>query len=489
MTNLPCAFEPIAGLGARLRAGSLDPVELVEQLLERIAALDGRLHAFLRLTPERALAEARAAGEALRGNHDLGPLHGIPVAVKDLFDVRGTPTTAGTHLREGHRAGTDSAAVERLSAAGMSLLGKTHTVQFAYGAVGINHDQGTPQNPWHAEPHAPGGSSSGSGVAVAAGLVPMALGTDTGGSVRIPAALCGTVGLKTTVGRISRAGVYPLSGTLDSVGVLCRSVEDAAIALEALQGSDARDPTTLAIEAPYSRADLTAGIDGLRIATCETVFFHDVDVEVETAVRTAAELLAQLGAKVGSMAISEVAEAAADPLRPMVLAVECAAINAAYLDEHLAELDPVIAPRMLPGREVSAPDYYALLQRRLDLAARLEARLAEVDALLVPTTQIPARRLAEIDGGLEVYLDHNSRYNRNTSLGNYLNLCAVSVPCGFTREGLPIGLMIYARPFREDLALRIAFAYEQATEWHAARPDLAWATQPVTASQSEVKRQ
>ncbi len=213
-------FDSITTLAAKIRAGTLSPVSLTEALLERIAALDGRLHAFIAVTRERALAEARAAELALRGGQDLGPLHGIPYAAKDLFDVRGVATTAGTRLLAGNVAREDAAVVRRLAGAGMVLVGKTYTVQFAFGGVGINHDQGTPHNPWHATPHAPGGSSSGSAVAVAAGLVPMALGSDTGGSVRLPAALCGTVGLKTTVGRVSRAGVYPLCWTLDSVGPL-----------------------------------------------------------------------------------------------------------------------------------------------------------------------------------------------------------------------------------------------------------------------------
>jgi len=472
MPDSELAFDSLVGLAARLRAGSLDPVALVEQLLERIACLDDSLHSFIRPTPELALAEAQAASRALAAGQHLGPLHGLPFAVKDLFDVKGTPTTAGTRLRDGHRAQADSAAVEKLGRRGMSLLGKTHTVQFAYGAVGINHDQGTPLNPWQPTPFAPGGSSSGSGVAVAAGLVPVALGTDTGGSVRIPAALCGIVGLKTTVGRISRAGVYPLSGTLDSVGVLSRTVEDAALVFEALQGMDRRDPATLIAEASCSIESLRQGVQGLRIAVCESIFFDDVDPEVEAAVRGTAEVFTSQGARVDRIEVPEVAEAAADPLRPQLLAVESSAVNAQYLDHHLEALDPVIAPRMLEGRKVTAPDYYALLQRRTRLVERVQWSLREVDALLVPTTQIPARPLADIDRGFEVYLDHNTRYNRNTGLGNFLNLCGLSVPCGFTRLGLPIGLMIYARPFREDLALRAAFAYEQATEWHTRHPDL-----------------
>ena len=231
MAGTALEFATISELASQIRAGALNPVKLAETTLDRVAALNPRLHAFISVTRERALAEAQAADILLRRGHDLGPLHGVPYAVKDLYNVAGLPTTAGTRLLAGNVVTRDAAVVRRLAAAGMVLVGKTYTVQFAFGGVGINHDQGTPHNPWHATPHAPGGSSSGSGVAVGAGLVPMALGSDTGGSVRIPAALCGTVGLKTTVGRISRADVYPLSWTLDSVGPLTRSVEDAALAI------------------------------------------------------------------------------------------------------------------------------------------------------------------------------------------------------------------------------------------------------------------
>ncbi len=229
MTDSDIHYETIAELGRRLRTGELTPVTLTEALLARIEDLDGTLGAFQLVSADRALAAARAADTALAAGHDLGPLHGIPYAAKDLFDVSGLPTTAGTRLLDDNVADADSTVVARLSRAGMILLGKTKTVQFAYGGAGINRDLGTPHNPWHRTHHLPGGSSSGSAVAVAAGMAPAALGSDTGGSVRIPAALCGITGLKTTVGQVSRAGVYPLSWSLDSVGPLTRTVEDAAL--------------------------------------------------------------------------------------------------------------------------------------------------------------------------------------------------------------------------------------------------------------------
>jgi aspartyl-tRNA(Asn)/glutamyl-tRNA(Gln) amidotransferase subunit A len=469
------AYRSITELARAYRQEGLSPVAVVEHLLARLDRLDPHLHAFVAVTRDRALAEARAAESALRGGLDLGPLHGVPYAVKDLFDVRGWPTGAGTPWLGEAVAEADSAAVTRLAAAGMVLLGKTHTVQLAFGGVGVNHHLGTPKNPWHAVPHAPGGSSSGSAVAVAAGLVPAALGTDTGGSVRIPAALCGTVGLKTTVGRISRAGVYPLSWTLDSVGVLTRSVEDGALVYRALQGPDLRDEVTLGVDPHDPLRDLRAGVRGLRLAFAETVFFEDVEPEVERAVRTAGEVLRGLGASVESLAVPEAAEAFAEQKRALFIAAEGCVASAALLQAHGQALDPVVAARMLAGRTLPAVDYVAILRQWAALRARLARTLRDVDALLVPTTPLAARPLDEVDASLETYNAYNLRYLRNTSLGNILNLCAVSVPCGFTAAGLPIGLMVYARPFQEDMALRVAWAYEQAAGWHVRRPSLDWA--------------
>ncbi len=474
MADAELSFESIASLSARIACGRLSPVKCAEDLLSRIDALDGRLRSFIRVMPERALAQAHAAESALKGGADPGILHGIPYAAKDLFDVKGVPTTAGTHLLANNIAAQDSAVVQKLAAAGMVLLGKTHTVQFAYGAAGINHDHGTPHNPWHAVPHAPGGSSSGSAVAVASGLVPMALGTDTGGSVRVPAALCGIVGLKTTIGRVSRAGVYPLCWTLDSVGPITRSVEDAALVYQAMQGADPRNESTAGVAWHDTLRGLKDGVKGLRIAFGETVFFDDVDREVENAVREAGQVLRSLGAQLARLAVPEAAAAWAEEKRPLLIPAEACAVNRELLDKHLAELDPVIGPRMLGGRNLSAPDYFALLRRYAELRVQVQWTLRDVDALIVPTTMAPARPLAAIDASSETYLDYNMRVHRNAGLGNLLNLCAVSVPCGFTSAGLPIGLMIYAKPFHEDMALRVAYAYEQATPWHTRHPDLAW---------------
>jgi len=465
-------FATISELAARIRAGLLNPVDLTEHLLRRIERLDDELNAFRVVTRDRALAEARAAEIALRGGHDLGPLQGIPFAAKDLYDVKGQPTTAGSRILEDNIAKEDSTLVQRLCRAGMILLGKTNTVQFALGGVGINHDHGTPRNPWHRVPHVPGGSSSGSAVAVAAGLVPMALGSDTGGSVRIPSSLCGLVGLKTTVGRLSRAGVYPLSFTLDSMGILARSVEDAAIVYQAIQGMDLKDPTTAGVQSQDVLQGLKDGVKGLRIAFGETVFFDDVDPEVEQAVREAGRVLEFLGARVESMVVPEVAEVVKAEKGSLVIPAEACVANDSIVADDFDRIDPIVAYRMEAARCLAAVDYIKTIRLWEELRRRVLYTLRDVEALIAPTTAIPARPVDTVDATLESYKDHNVRYLRNTAVGNVLNFCAVSVPCGFTRQGLPIGLMVYAKPFQEGLALRIAHAYEQAADWHDLHPDL-----------------
>lgn len=477
MTGIDCAYLSISELGRRFRRGELSPVGLVESLLARIEALDGALGAFQLVTAERALAAARAAETTLAAGQDLGPLHGIPYAAKDLFDVAGLPTTAGTDLLADNVAAADAAVVGRLARAGMVLLGKTKTVQFAYGGAGINTVMGTPHNPWHRTHHLPGGSSSGSGVCVAAGMAPMALGSDTGGSVRIPASLCGITGLKTTVGQVSRAGVYPLSWSLDSVGPLARSVEDAALIYQAIQGPDAGDDTTRGRPLQDVLGGLRDGVDGLRIGIAETVFWDDADPEVAAAVRSAAEVFERLGARVERMDFPAAADAVALNPRGLVIAAEAYTLNRRFLDSHYESLDPVVAARMIKGRDVPAADY---LQTTLDwkrLRTEAVRQLANVDAVLCPTTPIAACPLAGTESDMEVYSRRNLMYLRNTAIGNILKLCGLSVPCGVTAEGLPIGLMIYARPFEEDTLLRIGHAYQQATDWHLRHPSLGWVSE------------
>lgn len=460
----------VAQLGAAYRGGALSPVAVTEYLLGRIGRLDESLQAFVRVTRERALGEARAAEAALKAGQDRGPLLGIPYAVKDLYDVRGEVTQAGTRLLADNVAGADCAAVTRLSAAGMVLLGKVHTVPLALGGAGINHELGTPRNPWAEAPHTPGGSSSGSGVAVAAGLVPVALGTDTGGSVRLPAALSGCVGLKTTVGRISRQGVFPLSWSLDSVGPLTHTVEDAALVYAVLQGEDPRDETTLGIALHDPLEGLEAGVRGLRLGIAETVCFDEVDGEVADAVRKAARVLAGLGARVESVEVPPHAALQAEPRRRLLPLAEGLAHHGALLREHRDALDWAVAERLETGVDFRATDYIRVNNLFAQQRAALQDTWNAVDALLTPTSPIPAQPVAAVDADSATFARLAGLFARNTSLGNALGLCAVSLPCGFSENGLPIGLMVSAPAFREELALRIARAFEQATDWHTRRP-------------------
>ena len=369
----------------------------------------------------------------------------------------------------------DCSVVARLSAAGMVLLGKTNTVQFAYGGVGINHDHGTPKNPWAEVHHVPGGSSSGSAVAVAAGLAPMALGSDTGGSVRIPASLCGVTGLKTTVGQISRAGVYPLSWSLDSVGPLTRCVEDAALVYECLQGADPQDATTAGRQNHLVTDTLKAGCRGLRLAYPEAVFWDSIDPQVEQNVRATKEVFQDLGAEIVDLRFDSAEQARALNHRGLVIAAEAWSLNREMLEKHFDQLDPIVSHRMIKGRDIPAEEYLHVCAEILRLRASAAVELESVDAALVPTTAIASRPLAELDASVEAYSQANLAYLRNTAVGNILNLSSVSVPCGVTPLGLPIGLMVYAKSFREDVALRVANAFQEATEWHRGTPNLDWA--------------
>jgi len=474
MEKPPLHYQTITELADGLRRGEITSSGLVEKMLERIASLDGKLNAFRLTCPEKALEQAQAADRQLKDGQDSGILQGIPYAVKDLFDVKGMPTSAGAKLLEKNMAAEDAQAVSRLSQAGMIIAGKTNTVQFAFSGVGINHDHGTPHNPWSRSHYIPGGSSSGSAVAVAAGLVPMALGTDTGGSVRVPAALCGTVGLKTTVGRISRAGVYPLSWTLDSVGIFARSVEDAALVYQQLHGPDVNDEITLGLAAQDVLKDLKDGIKGLRLAFAESVFWEDLDPEVDRSVRACGEIFEELGAKVVSLDFTEARTARELNPGGVIIASEGYTLNKKWLEAHFDELDPVVAQRMIKGRDITADQYLQTNFLARKLRANAGNTLKEVDALLVPATPVPARPVAEVDNDLENYLAQNIRYLRNTSIGNLLNFCGLTVPCGFTKSGLPIGLLIYGKPFREDVVLRAGYAYQQATDWYRRTPDLSW---------------
>ena len=466
--------KTLTELAAAISARELSPVELTEALLARIEALNPALNAFNLVTPERAIAEAKAAESLIMAGRYLGPLHGIPYAVKDIFDVAGLPTTAGSKLLADNVACEDSWATRRMAEHGMVAIGKSVTVEFARGILGINNIQGTPHNPWHSQAHVPGGSSAGTGVAVAAGLVPMGLGSDTGGSVRAPAGLCGTVGLKTTVGRISRYGVFPISEYLDSVGPLARSVEDCALVYQALLGVDPRDPSTVNVPLHDVLEGLKGGVAGLRIGVPERFFLDDLDGDTGRAMDEARAVFESLGAHVTAIDIPEAAPAAR--LGAILSAAEACVVHKDRLDDQsIAQMDPVVGLRMRGDRDMKAVDYIAARREARALRRSLAQTLRDIDVVLMPTTPRAAIPVADVATDIDRYNQHSGEFSRNTRVGNVLDLCGVSLPAGFNAKGLPIGLLLSAKPFDEAAVLRAGHAFETATDWHRRVPDLQWA--------------
>ena len=447
-------------------------MEIVEMCLERIEKLDPHLGAFRVVFSKEALKHAEAAQKMLEARRPMGPLHGIPFAVKDLMDVAGEATCAGCKLLANSRAKRDAEVIRRLLRGGMILMGKTHTVQFAYGGVGINTHYGTPKNPWVKEHYVPGGSSSGSGVAVAARMVPAALGTDTGGSVRIPSALCGITGLKPTFGRVSLSGVYPLSWTLDSVGPMALSVEDVAVLYEEMkmgEGGQGEEWENWPVEVPIW---LKAGVEGMRLGIPETVFWEEVDSEVERVVRDGISVLEGLGAKIESIPFPVARKASEFARKGVILASEAYSTNRHWVEEHFGELDPFVSFRLARGKELKAHEYAEALREMFSLREEALEQFSRADVLIVPTTRIPSVSLEEASSSIDAYTRVNWGYLRNTSIGNVLNFCGLSVPCGFTSGGLPVGLMIYGRPWEEKVVLRVGYAFQKATDWHFLEPKL-----------------
>ena len=454
------AFAPVAELAPLLRRGEISPLELTEVYLARIERYDPVLNAYFAVTAERARAQARAAEAQIAAGTYLGPLHGIPLAFKDLVDVAGLPTTGGSTLLRDNIAAADAAVARRLFAAGVVLLGKTQLVEFAFGGTGVNHHYGTPVNPWDPEIHRlPGGSSSGSGVAVAAGLAPAALGSDTGGSVRIPSSFCGLTGLKPTFGLLPNTGVLPLDPTLDSIGPLCRTARDCALLFQAmLPDGSIVDP-------------LEGAVAGLRLCLPREYFWDGVDAEVEAAVRTAARVFANLGVYVDEISLEVLDDLAQWRSGPSTTAVEAYLYHRRNLEAHLDQFDPIVSARILDGRDVLAADFLDQLRVRDELRCKAQLALENVDFLVTPTTPFAAPPLDSVDRD-DVYFSINGLCLRNTMAVNILGLCAVSLTCGFTHAGLPIGLQLIGHPRDEARLLRLAHAFEQATDYNRRIPGL-----------------
>ena len=457
------ALWPAHALAREIAARRLSPVDVVEALLARIERFEPKLHAFLDVYADDARLAAEAAEKAIRAGHAVGPLHGVPVAVKDLVDLEGRITTGGSAHWRGRRSTMTATIAKRMFAQGMIVLGKTHTVEFAYGGWGTNEHMGTPWNPWdEAVPHTPGGSSSGSGVAVAARLAPWAIGTDTGGSVRLPAAFCGLTGLKVTIGRIPVTGIIPLSATLDTPGPMARSVEDCALLYDVLQGPDAADPNTRGVIAESPMPMLRRGVRGLRLARMPQRDRAGCDAEVLAAYDRSLTTLAGLGAEIVDIDLPW-------PLEHFtttsgIVLAEAFFNGGAMAQDASAPLDPAVRARFLAGASLSAQDYLATKAFQAQAKRDLAMAMADIDALLTPTTATPAIPLDAVD--------QDVMPSRFTRFGNVMEMCGLSLPNGFTASGLPLSLQISCLGYQEAMALRIGFAFQQATEHHLAVPPM-----------------
>ena len=460
----------LAELAPRIASRVLSPVELADALLARTERLGGRLEAFITRLDDSVRTAAKAAEAEIASGTYRGPLHGVPFGAKDLFWTAGVETTSGSVVDAEFVPGEDAGVVTRLKEAGAIVGGKLNMTEFAFDPSGENVHHGTVHNPW-AQDRLTGGSSSGSGAVVAAGLMPLALGTDTGGSVRIPASLCGITGLKPTFGLVSRHGVTPLSWSMDHVGPMARSAEDAAIALNVLAGYDPRDTHSARTEARDYTMRLNDGIRGLRIGVPRELVWDAVDPEVEVGVKAAiAELEAQ-GASVIEVSIPEFDYAPA--VFSATIAGEAASVHRERVLANGDRFEPVVRLRIESGMFVSAAAYLQAQRVRALIVRRFAEVMERVDLLALPATAIaaplPGQRRLSIKGTERPTLDLLLRLSRPFNL---VGAPAISLPCGFNADGLPLGLQLVGRPFEDALVLRAAHAYQQATTWHLQRPPL-----------------
>ena len=457
-------------LSGLIRDGQVSPVEVVDACLARIEATEPTLNSFITLLPDAARAAARRAEQEIARGNWRGPLHGIPVGLKDLFNTAGVRTTSGTRIYDTYVPDADCTVAVRLQQAGAILLGKLNMHPMAYGPTGENADYGHMHNPWDPE-RVTGGSSGGSGSAAAAGQCHITMGSDTGGSVRIPAALCGIVGLKPTYGRVSRAGLTPLSWCLDHPGPLTRCVEDAALAMNAIAGPDPLDPATADVPVPDYTAALTGDIRGLRIGVVREYFDDELDAGVASLTEQAIAALGELGAE-----IVEVSLPLYDYAQPISNAILMAEATAAHRDLLLNQGDrlyPPVRERLEEGLFISAAEYLRAQQGRQVFCAQVNDLLRDVDLLAGPAEPVTApallERRVEVNGQARPVVPMLTKYTR---VYNITGSPAISVPCGFAADGMPVGLHLAGRNFDEATALRAAYAYQQAAGWHTRRPPL-----------------
>ena len=469
LTRSDLHWLTLADLGHVLRRRELSPVEVTEACLDRIQAIDPRINSYITVVADQARADARAAERRIAAG-EAGPLTGVPIALKDLVDTQGVRTTAGSAILQDYVPAEDATIVERFRAAGAVIVGKLTLHEFAFGGTNNNPHFGACNNPWQLDA-IPGGSSGGSGAAVAAGLCYGAIGTDTGGSIRLPAHYCGIVGLMASYGRVPVRGVFPLAWSLDHAGPMTRTVRDAALMLQAIAGHDPRDPLSAPVPVPDFTRDLDAGIRGLRLGVPRGYFFEDIDPDVGRAVETALEVLRGLGAELIDLKFPYTAQIG--PIGWTIVMAEGAAVHEENLRRHPERFGDDIRTLIELGALRSALDYIQAQRARALLRGAAEALFDRVDALITPTAPVTATPI----GARSVVLNGTRRdlalVQAKCSLPfDLTGQPAISVPCGFDQNGLPIGLQIAGRCFDEVTVLRVAHAYEQATDWHTRHPEV-----------------
>lgn len=473
MDGQDLCYLPLVEVAPLLAHRKLSPVELTRAVIAQARRVQPRLNAFALLDEEGALAQARAAEAEIAREEWRGPLHGVPVSVKDLIDVAGQPTTAGSPLLARNVASADAVLVERLRAAGAVILGKTQLHEFAFGITSANPHFGAVRNPWDPR-RIPGGSSGGSAAAVAAGCGYASIGSDTGGSIRIPAALCGVVGLKPTYGRVSRRGVLALAWSLDHLGPLTRTVSDCAVVMNAIAGYDPLDPASVDVPVPDYLTHLGEYLRGLTIGVIrEYVEEPPPSPEILAAFHTALDHLRDHGAKV--VEVSLPSDRYTYAVSSLVMLGEAGAVHGRRLAAHPEAYGADVRQRFSAAVTIKAHEYLAAQRMRRRLLGEVLALFEEVDILATPATLMVAAPIDQVvePRSLSPYAaEVRAAMVRCTRLVNVLGLPAISVPCGFDHEGLPIGLQLVGRPWAEATVLRVAFAYEQSNSWYRRRPPI-----------------
>jgi amidase len=467
MTPTDLHYLSLIDVGRLIQSRALSSVEVTRAMLERIDGLDGRLGSYATLTPERALEAAAEADREIARGSIRGPLHGVPVAVKDLCNTQGVRTMAGMTIYKDFVPERDATVVARLKTAGAVLLGKT---QLTEGALSAHHPAiKAPLNPWSAA-HWPGVSSSGSGVATAAGLCYAALGSDTLGSIRFPSTMNGVTGLKPTWGRVSRAGVFALADTLDHIGPMARSAADAAAVLGAIAGSDPEDPTALQDAVPDYLAGIDGGVRGVRIGIDRPLLAACAEADMARITEEAATVFAQLGAEVRDVRVPSLDQITRDAAQ--LCSVETALAHAATYPARASEYGPVLAAHIDAGRQMNGMAMGGIVQRREVFRGALAALFGEIDLLLLPAMNVAAPSLAWMAAAAG---DPEARFARIrfTAPLDMSGSPSLTLPGGATAAGLPLGFQIVGRHLDEALILRAGHAYQQATEWHTRRPELA----------------